>query len=216
MAGRRITQKQQCIIEGCLKTGDRGREMCVKHWTRWTRHADPFWKDNAVITKTVGDTVEERFWSRVDKTPGFGKDGDCWEWIGMPSAKYGEFSFKGRRYGSHRFALELRLGRSISEGLMACHTCDNTRCVRPDHLFEGTPLENMQDMWAKGRANPIRPYNAAKGAKVRTAKLTDDKVLELRKRRRNKEKLGDLALAYDITVSQVWQIASGRSWKHLL
>ena len=32
-----------------------------------------------------------------------------------------------------------------------CHTCDNTACCNPNHLFEGTHLENMQDKVRKGR-----------------------------------------------------------------
>ena len=40
---------------------------------------------------------------------------------------------------------------SIPDGLVLCHTCDNPRCVRPDHLFPGTMMDNIQDAKRKGR-----------------------------------------------------------------
>lgn len=52
---------------------------------------------------------------------------------------------------AHRVALELRLGRRIRPGYVACHTCDVANCVNPDHLWEGTQAENLDDMRQKGR-----------------------------------------------------------------
>jgi hypothetical protein len=40
--------------------------------------------------------------------------------------------------------------------MLVCHSCDNQSCVRPSHLFLGTPLDNMLDMCAKDRTNPKR------------------------------------------------------------
>lgn len=34
---------------------------------------------------------------------------------------------------------------------MACHHCDNKKCVRPSHIFIGTQKDNMQDWTRKGK-----------------------------------------------------------------
>lgn len=52
---------------------------------------------------------------------------------------------------AHRIAFVLWNGR-FPDGGQVLHTCDNPPCCNPAHLTEGTQLENMHDMWAKGRA----------------------------------------------------------------
>ena len=56
--------------------------------------------------------------------------------------------------GRHRMVSHLSLktkGVNVPPGLMACHKCDNTFCINPDHLFVGTGKDNMADASAKGR-----------------------------------------------------------------
>lgn len=96
---------------------------------------------------------DQRFWSKVNKTS------NCWEWTGYrQKIGYGSIGVGSRLDGTkrailaHRFSYELHFG-PISDGLKVLHTCDNRACVRPDHLWLGTQLDNVRDMIQKGRAN---------------------------------------------------------------
>jgi hypothetical protein len=103
----------------------------------------PFSKDRA-----------DRFWSKVDKSPGHGPNGDCWVWIGgKMRTDYGCFGFQINKkiisFVAHRISWFLEYGAQPGE--QCCHKCDNPACVRPEHLFSGTALDNMRDRDNKGR-----------------------------------------------------------------
>lgn len=42
-------------------------------------------------------------------------------------------------------------GRLPAEGMQINHHCDNPPCVNPEHLYEGTQLQNMRDASARIR-----------------------------------------------------------------
>ena len=89
----------------------------------------------------------ERFWNKVDKTD------NCWEWIpSKKNRKHGAFKKKSSRKPvmAHRYSYELHYG-DFDKSLFVCHKCDNPPCVRPDHLFLGTILDNNRDSLIKGR-----------------------------------------------------------------
>jgi hypothetical protein len=72
----------------------------------------------------------------------------CWHWIGGHNDEG-----YGTKWGIkiHRLMWSLKNNRSPMKGMHICHTCDNPRCVNPDHLFEGTPKQNTKDRDFKGR-----------------------------------------------------------------
>ena len=96
----------------------------------------------------------ELFWSKVDKNgpvPAHRPElGPCWLWTASTATKgYGQFMWGTAVAGTHRIAWLLTFGRWPEPCCL--HHCDNPRCVRPDHLFEGTHADNIADMFAKGR-----------------------------------------------------------------
>lgn len=101
--------------------------------------------------------LAERFWEKVNKAPGQGPNGECWEWMGTKIPQgYGYIfieRFEGHRKhqrSTHRVSYELANG-PIRDGLHILHACDNPACVNPAHLSTGTIKDNTQDMMRKGR-----------------------------------------------------------------
>ena len=130
-----------CSIDGCERSPST-RGWCGMHYHRWQRHGDP-----SVVARFRSAPLEQRFWERVRKSDG------CWLWTGRHRPDgYGQLLTAERRVVyAHRLAYEIHHG-PIPDGMFVCHHCDNTPCVRPDHLFLGTHADNMRDMREKGRA----------------------------------------------------------------
>lgn len=96
-------------------------------------------------------TTEQRFWQKVRIA---GPD-DCWEWQAATQRTsntqiQGKFGAYNRVFLAHRFSYILAYG-PIPKSKVVCHSCDNSLCVNPNHLWLGSQRENMMDRVNKGR-----------------------------------------------------------------
>ncbi len=93
--------------------------------------------------------LEERFWEKVDTY------GECWFWIGcIDPLGYGRITVKTQSGWNstytHRVAWSFANG-PIPKGKQVLHDCDTPPCVRLEHLYLGTPADNMRDRDMRGR-----------------------------------------------------------------
>lgn len=150
----------------------------------WLRKATPI---------VVTEELKERFFRNVKKTK------DCWLWTGTRSHMgYGKMSVKNKLVNAHRISYCIHKGE-IGR-LCVCHTCDNTSCVNPDHLWAGTTIENNQDRDRKGRHV------------IGRAKLTRAQVLRIRK---SDMIYDDIAKEFNISTDTVYRIKKRLSWKKI-
>jgi hypothetical protein len=84
------------------------------------------------------------------------------------------------------------------------HTCDNPRCINPDHLKAGNSTLNITDRDAKGRQ--------ATGERNGNVKLTAAQVQEIRALHAAKISYLEIAARYGIARVTVWRVTAGKNW----
>lgn len=67
----------------------------------------------------------------------------CWIWNGRESKGYARTWHDGKERSAHIVFYEKRYGL-VPEGLQLDHLCEQTNCVRPDHLEAVTTTENTR------------------------------------------------------------------------
>lgn len=158
------------------------------------------------MTCKKGLTLESRFWRNIDKSS---VDG-CWPCKTDDAYEgYGKIHAYGKLWIASRLSWHIHFGE-IPDGMFVCHHCDNPPCVRPDHLFLGTQLENMRDKHAKGRA--VNPS----GEDSCLAILTNEDVLKIFEL----DGLGYSSPRIESVVGKVSaryirSILNGEGWSHL-
>ncbi len=141
----------------------------------------------------------------------------CWLWIGTKVKGYGQFRADGSSQLAHRYSLAQALGRQLLPDMFACHKCDTPSCVNPDHLFEGTVQDNVDDLVRKG----LQPQGERLSATFKTrchgrshhsSRLIEPDVLAICA---SSESLKTLATTYKVSRSTISKIKKGLIWKHI-
>lgn len=130
---------------------------------------------------------------------------ECIEWTGALSfSGYGQRKIPGTRKNVlvHRKAYAEAYG-PIPNGMFVCHKCDNRKCYNPEHLFLGTPKDNMHDMIAKGR-RVFGRHNV--GPENNFTKYDFDLVEKIRNATGS---LAKIAIQFGVSKSHVHRIRTG-------
>ncbi len=152
------------------------------------------------------ETRLRNFWNRVNKQP----DG-CWIWIGtLTNRGYGQLRWGGPKKQATHVAYFIAHNKWPENQVN--HKCHNPLCVNPDHIYDGTQIENMADMKIAGRQN----YARLKGEKGPTAKLTDRKILQIRNlHKTGRYTLQQLASKFHVSHVSIWYIVKLKTWTHV-
>jgi hypothetical protein len=197
----RIAIVKNCGAENCTRRAY-ALGFCDLHYRRIRRNGTLLKK----INTGDGDNDVERFWDRVDKTPGLGPKGECWEWRGSTADNgYGKTSHENKTVSTHRMAWFLATGKFSDHYVL--HGCDNKICVRIDHLREGPPLENARDAVERGQqpsgeSHGMALINDAIAGRVKT--LLKAKVPKI-----------EIARRLEIDRHIVYSISYNRTWRHV-
>lgn len=147
----------------------------------------------------MAKTDLERFMAKAYQEPNTG----CWLFSCCGSDGYGTFYYEQKVQRAHRAAYKMFRGQ-IPEKTEVCHSCDVPSCVNPAHLFLGSHLDNMTDMYRKNRRI------AARGDKCRSTILTPEKVKLIRA---STSPVKTMASEYGVSTILIYQIRRGLKWK---
>jgi hypothetical protein len=131
----------------------------------------------------------------------------CWECTShKPSGSKGyiEIWIHGKRWIAHRYFYTMFKG-NIPKDLIVMHSCDNRRCVNPDHLSLGSLGENNTDRHKKGRSSVGESRPASKLTEEDVIAIREEKILSI----------SEIAKKYKMSYQSIWRIVKKISWSYL-
>lgn len=144
------------------------------------------------------------------------RDGECAIIEIQPSSARPSITIKAKILRAHQWAYAIYKG-DIPVGSCVCHTCDQPRCINPDHLWLGTQADNMADMIAKGRKRSLvgpRRTIQQRGDRNPNARLSESQARELLNLKGTTTTI-EAGRQFGVASNHVSNIWSGKRWPHL-
>ena len=162
---------------------------------------------NAALVIPFPDYV----WAKIDQSAG---PDACWPWTGARDKDgYGVTHIGKKHAKAHRVILEIKIGRPLTKGEMACHDCpngdDHPWCCNPLHLWAGDAPRNAQDASKKGRT--------LRGSRNVNARFVDEEIRHIRAALAHPTRgiVAQLAREYRVSKSTIERIRNGQTWTHV-
>jgi hypothetical protein len=145
--------------------------------------------------------AREKFYSSFKEV-----EGGCWIWKTGTKKTYPAFYWDKQAEDAHRASYRMNKG-DIPKGKIIMHSCDNMRCVNPNHLTLATHSTNLRDAYSKGRASK-------KGERHHFAKFTEKDILKIRSLA-TKMKQSEIAQLFNTRQQNISRIVNRKRWTHI-
>ncbi|SRR6266403_41812 len=185
-----------CLV--CKKEFYRYRNA-LKYCSRKCFSSTRVFKENKEYIKKIKNILLNNI--EIDKKT------NCWNYL-----KNNDEWGRGRIWFRNTTVISSRVSyiifkNEIPKGIFVCHTCDNYKCVNPDHLFLGTCQDNINDRQYKKRG--------ASGEKIGISKLKENDILEIRKLSMNKITQAEIAKLYNVSQVCIGRVLNKKTWQHI-
>lgn len=132
-----------CAVDNCQRNDSKRRfkmGYCDAHYQRIYFSNDT--KDDKPVKEYAKRGSGVELLKKVANTD----SGVCIDWpYGKDSNGYGQVFYNKRRIKAHRVVLMIRDGEDPGKEVFACHKCDNSLCINPQHLYWGDAKSNAID-----------------------------------------------------------------------
>lgn len=164
--------------------------------------------DGRFTWATASESEKHEHIKKVFENSVIKKEG-CWDWNGTAHhSGYINLKYDGQRIGLHRISWMIHKG-PIPDDLWVLHHCDNRRCSNPEHLYLGTPINNVQDREQRSKGFQLR------GSGHHRAIFTEKNVREIKKLLNLGVNISKLAKKFNCSPASLKYIKYEGGWKHV-
>lgn len=148
--------------------------------------------------------LKQRFEAKIAFEPNTG----CWLWAGETDGQdgYGRMKIVNRLVRCNRISMFLYKGGNLLDDRYVLHHCDVRLCVNPDHLYFGTPKNNIDDMDRRGRRTKLF------GSDHQNSKLNETYVRIIKEAFVHGFTNKDIATYFRISRGTIYSIRVGKTW----